>query len=146
MCIRDSSKKLVINELQEFVRDCVDEYRKDIKQYSLTVQSLITVENKKSNSSSKKKKDFDDEESENNNLIIRKKDWSSYKTFDNLFFPGIKDIVKEIDFFINNSEWYKEKGIPWTLGILLSGIPGSGKTSFIKALMNIQSVPDTKLL
>ncbi len=130
------SKKLVINELQEFVRDCVDEYRKDIKQYSLTVQSLITVENKKSNSSSKKKKDFDDEESENNNLIIRKKDWSSYKTFDNLFFPGIKDIVKEIDFFINNSEWYKEKGIPWTLGILLSGIPGSGKTSFIKALMN----------
>ena len=130
------SKKLVINELQDFVRDCVDEYRKDIKQYSLTDQSLITVESKKSNSSSKKKKDFDDEESENTNLIIRKKDWSSSKTFDNLFFPGIKDIVKEIDFFINNSNWYKEKGIPWTLGILLSGIPGSGKTSFIKALMN----------
>ena len=130
------SNKLSINELQDFVNVCVDEYRKDIKQYSLTVQSLITVENKKSNSNSKRKKDFEDEENDNNNLIIRKKEWKSFKTFDNLFFPGIKDIVKEIDFFINNSEWYKEKGIPWTLGILLSGIPGSGKTSFIKALMN----------
>jgi SpoVK/Ycf46/Vps4 family AAA+-type ATPase len=63
--------------------------------------------------------------------------WKSNVTFDNRFFTGKKEIVDKINFFINNEEWYKEKGIPYTLGILLWGDPGCGKTSFIKALMNL---------
>ena len=39
-------------------------------------------------------------------------------------------------FFLNNKEWYNEKGIPYSLGIGLHGPPGTGKTSFIKALSN----------
>ena len=63
--------------------------------------------------------------------------WKSNVTFANRFFTGKKEIVDKINFFINNEEWYKEKGIPYTLGILLWGDPGCGKTSFIKALMNL---------
>ena len=63
--------------------------------------------------------------------------WKSNVTFDNRFFTEKKEIVDKINFFINNEEWYKEKGIPYTLGILLWGDPGCGKTSFIKALMNL---------
>ena len=42
--------------------------------------------------------------------------------------------MKKVDFFLNNREWYFKKGIPYTLGIGLSGQPGTGKTSIIKAL------------
>ena len=45
-----------------------------------------------------------------------------------------KEIIKRIYSFVNNKNWYYEKGIPYTLGIGLHGPPGTGKTSFIKAL------------
>ena len=56
------------------------------------------------------------------------------RSFENMFFEGKTDIIKKIDFFINNKEWYYKKGIPYTLGIGLHGPPGTGKTSFIKSL------------
>ena len=56
------------------------------------------------------------------------------RSFDNMFFEGKPDIIKKIDFFINNKDWYYQKGIPYTLGIGLHGPPGTGKTSFIKSL------------
>jgi len=64
------------------------------------------------------------------------KKFESSKTFENLFFDGKKDIIKRIDFFLNNKDYYYKWGIPYTLGIGLHGPPGTGKTSFIKALAN----------
>ena len=46
-------------------------------------------------------------------------------------------IMKKINFFINNKQWYIDNGIPYTLGIGLHGPPGTGKTSFIKSLANM---------
>jgi chaperone BCS1 len=60
----------------------------------------------------------------------------STRTFSNIFFKGKNDIVKKLDFFLNNKDWFYNKGIPYSLGIGMYGPPGTGKTSLIKAIGN----------
>lgn len=48
---------------------------------------------------------------------------------------GISEkIVQDVKEFINNPQWYSERGIPYRRGYLLYGPPGCGKSSFITAL------------
>jgi len=63
--------------------------------------------------------------------------FQSNRTFTNMFFDGKQVILDKIQFFLNNKDWYDIMGIPYTLGIGLSGPPGTGKTSFLKALANL---------
>jgi len=72
------------------------------------------------------------------------------KTFNNIFFPEKELLIKRLDQFVTGQEFYAKIGIPHMFGVLLSGIPGSGKTSTIKAIaerlkMHILSVPLNKI-
>jgi hypothetical protein len=58
------------------------------------------------------------------------------KSLNNMFGPDIDLVVNRLRWFLNNREWYNEKGIPYTFGLLLSGVPGCGKTSLVKAMAN----------
>lgn len=45
-----------------------------------------------------------------------------------------QEIIDEIDAYRNDPSWYSERGLPRRRGYLISGPPGTGKTSFIRAV------------
>ena len=60
----------------------------------------------------------------------------SNKSFQNIYGKEVREIERRVNFFLENRPWYDRKGIPYQLGILLSGISGAGKTSVIRAIAN----------
>ncbi len=56
------------------------------------------------------------------------------KSFDNIFLPEKNKLLNDLNFFVNNKQWYFNKGIQYSFGILLKGEPGTGKTSVIKSI------------
>ena len=114
------SSKLSLSYLQSWIDKRTFEYKQLIKDKSCETQSLIEIS-------------YDYKKNE---LNIEKTPWQSNCNFNNRFFTDKDNIVKSIDNFLNNKELYMARGIPHTLGFLLWGEPGCGKTGFIKALMN----------
>lgn len=45
-----------------------------------------------------------------------------------------KNLLDDVSNFVDSSEWYASRGIPYRRGYLLYGPPGCGKSSFITAL------------
>lgn len=59
------------------------------------------------------------------------------RTFNNVFFEQRNDVCSRVEFFMNRRDWYDKKGMPYTLGFMFHGHPGTGKTSTIKAIANV---------
>ncbi len=67
-------------------------------------------------------------------LIYTKTKFSTNRNFDNVFFEERKHVRARTRFFLERRDWYDKKGIPYTLGFLFHGPPGTGKTSTVKAI------------
>jgi hypothetical protein len=69
-------------------------------------------------------------------LVYTKSLFQTTRTFENVFFEQREHVKNRVQFFLKDREWYDKKGIPYTLGFLLHGDPGCGKTSTVKAIAN----------
>lgn len=111
-------------QLMDYVENIVFTYRKRIFEDRKTKQFIYTAV----------KCNVSEDECKYN--IWDEQVFTSNRTFDNLFLKDKDKLINQVDFFLNNKEWYDNRGIPYNLGIGLHGPPGTGKTSFIKALTN----------
>lgn len=123
------STLLTTQDLIEFLNNVTADYIKTIQKgrvglkFIYSLSASLTQANKPEESAS---------------LDIWREDrFESSRTFNNVFFDGKQNVVERIKFFMENKAWYETMGIPYTLGIGLYGEPGTGKTSFIKALANM---------
>lgn len=74
--------------------------------------------------------------------------WQCYaqqptRKFDSVILPQeTKDeIVNHIETFLASRQWYMDHGIPYRTGLIFHGIPGTGKTSLVRALCEFFKKP-----
>ena len=108
-------------ELIKFIEKCDIDYSNFLKEKSLKDQLYIDIS-------------WNIKEKE---CIFEQCKWTSNINFNNKFFENKEFIINKLNFFLQNKKWYQEQGIPHTIGLLLEGEPGCGKTSLIKSIANL---------
>lgn len=67
-------------------------------------------------------------------LTFNMNEFKTSKSFANVYGHHVDELKERLDLFVNHPDWYLDRGIPYSLGIMLHGVPGAGKTSTIKAI------------
>lgn len=115
------SKKKTIAQLKDYITKLSEDYDECMKT-SMNSKNFCFILSKTSD-------EFD-------RPCFLRNNFQSTKTFDNLVFRDKEMLKQRLDFFVNNKEFYQKLGVPYTLGLLFHGFPGTGKTSTIKAIAN----------
>ena len=120
-----------IQSLQKFVDSCNQDYER--RMMNKLGNDLYFFDQMVDN----KKRKTNQNPLPNTFLVYTKHKFSTTRTFENVYFEEQPVVKNRVAHFLNNRSWYERKGIPYTLGFLFHGEPGTGKTSEIKAIANV---------
>ena len=120
-----------IQTLQKFVDSCNQDYER--RMMNKLGNDLYFFDQMVDN----KKRKTNQNPLPNTFLVYTKHKFSTTRTFENVYFEEQPVVKNRVAHFLNNRSWYERKGIPYTLGFLFHGAPGTGKTSEIKAIANV---------
>lgn len=126
--IHISSTKLTVPEILDKICSWEEKYLKYLKRYKHD-GNLYYFYNTNTSEMPTNAKD-DTKQTWGKHIMI------SNKTFDNVFFTEKSKLLHRLDYYLNNEDIYKRRGIPYNIGFLFYGYPGCGKTSCIKAIAN----------
>ena len=113
-------KSIKISDIENFIDECLKIYSNYILEKSIKEIYYFCYTNSDDNGDI---------------LNFNEKIFNTNRTFKTVFFEQKEEYLNKLDFFIHNQNWYNKKGIPYHLGVLLHGPPGTGKTSIIKATL-----------
>jgi hypothetical protein len=113
-----SSDVLQINQLREYLYNCMDNYKRTIQNNLGSDLYFFNQMTADSGVSGINLVPF---------IIFEQHKFKSNRNFKNVFGENIHVLKKRVEFFKNNKQWYNEKGIPYTFGALLHGVAGCGK-------------------
>lgn len=119
---------LSIKELTSYINDITDNYKKSLNNSREDKIFIYTYQGDTDN--------YDKYEGSRICGPWQECTFNTTTSFDNKFFENKDFLLNKLDFFKSQKEWYDYQGIPYSLGIGLSGPPGTGKTSIIKSIAN----------
>jgi hypothetical protein len=126
-----------ISHIHSFIKMCEEKFENSINE-QLSKQKYIFKYNSKKSVGRGEERHYDDGDCVSSRHVGIKCDEYPLVTnkhlIRNCFFTQRDALIKRIDFFIHNEQWYNDRGIPYQLTLVLEGPAGCGKTSTVKGI------------